>query len=317
MTTKIYNLDDCNLNERNGTYGGLAGDKEGISISDEYWIVKYPKSTKGMRGDLPSYTSSPLSEYIGSHIYNILDIDVHETILGARNDKLVVACKDFCRNEGSLREIRTLKNIYNKDLSKILEDSFSSTSSSNLVDIEEMLLHLKYNPILKEVSGAEERFWDMFIVDILINNNDRNNGNWGVLYSDGQYSLAPVFDNGAAFSNKLPDRKLEIFLSNPEKMRSSINGCATVYALDGKLIQAKDIAELEFLYKQPKFKEAVKRIVPKIRDKMGEIRGFIADIPAKYGDIHICSDVRKQFYIKSMEMKLNDFLLPALSKVND
>ena len=41
-----------------------------------------------MRGDVLSYMTAPLSEYIGSHIYEILGIDVHQTILGIRNGKL-------------------------------------------------------------------------------------------------------------------------------------------------------------------------------------------------------------------------------------
>ena len=61
---QIYNLDPYLTNERNGTYGGQAGEKEGITIDGTYWIVKYPKSTKGMRGDVLSYMTAPLSEYI-------------------------------------------------------------------------------------------------------------------------------------------------------------------------------------------------------------------------------------------------------------
>lgn len=45
-------------------------------------MVKYPKSTKLMNVDGMSYTTSPLSEYIGSQIYKILGYDVHETIQG-------------------------------------------------------------------------------------------------------------------------------------------------------------------------------------------------------------------------------------------
>lgn len=70
------------------------------------------------------------------------------------------------------------------------------------------MVHLKYNPILKEIPDIQTRFWEQFIVDMLINNNDRNNGNWGVLYENGEYRLAPVFDNGASFSNKTPDCKI-------------------------------------------------------------------------------------------------------------
>lgn len=68
----IFDLNAYSTNERNGMYGGQAGDKEGITIDGEYWIVKYPKSTRGMRGEIESYTTAPLSEYIGSHLKNTI-----------------------------------------------------------------------------------------------------------------------------------------------------------------------------------------------------------------------------------------------------
>ena len=164
--------------------------------------------------------TAPLSEYLGSHIYQILGIDTHETLLGVRNDKLVVACKDFCENEGSLREIRTLKNIYNKELSAKLEESFSSTSSSHSVDINELLTHFEYNPVLQAI----------------------------------------------------PD--------------------------------------IKGLY------DAIQRNVPVIQERMDDIKQFIWEIPLKHNDLLICSDNRKAFYIKSMEMRLDNYLSPALEMVN-
>lgn len=309
-STTIFELDSFQTNERNGTYGGKAGGKEAITINGEYWIVKYPQSTKLMRGVTDPYTTSPLSEYIGSNVYRILGLDVHETILGIRNNKLVVACKDFCKREGSLREIRTLKNIYNKDLAEQLEKSFSSTSSSHLVDIDELLTHLDYNPILKTIPNIKERFWEQFIVDILINNNDRNNGNWGVLYENGTYRLAPVFDNGASFSNKTPDFKLSIMLDDESRFCQSADTSRTIYSSSEKEIYAKDIVTLEYedLYR------ASKKIVPIIIDKTETIKGFIQDIPESYNGINVCSDIRKEFYIKSLEYKLNHYLIPTYNK---
>lgn len=306
--TVIYDLNKYEINERNGTYGGRAGEKEGITIDGDYWIVKYPKSTKGMEGNLASYMTAPLSEYIGSHIYQILGIDTHETILGIRNDKLVVACKDFCKTEGSLREIRTLKNVYNKELSEKLEESSSSTSSPHSVDINELLTHFEYNPVLKAVPDIKERFWDSFVVDILINNNDRNNGNWGVLYENGQYRLAPVFDNGASFSNKMSETKINELLNNNSKFKASVLNTTTIFSINDKLIHARDILELDF----EGLSDAVQRIVPVIRERMNDIKSFISEIPSKHNDIAVCFDVRKEFYIKSMEKRLENFLLPAL-----
>ena len=42
----------------------------------------------------------------------------------------------------------------------------------------------------------KEWFWDMFIVDALIGNWDRHNGNWGFLYEvdTDRMKIAPVYD---------------------------------------------------------------------------------------------------------------------------
>ena len=162
---KVLNLENAPLSDRNGSYGGAAGSKEGILIDREYWLVKYPKSTRSMRGTLLSYTTSALSEYIGSHIYSILGYSVHETKLGIRNGKLVVACKDFCEYPGELREIRTLKNIYNDKLESMLESEAGTVSDTHSVALKEILLQLEYNPILSKVLGLKDRFWDLVIID--------------------------------------------------------------------------------------------------------------------------------------------------------
>lgn len=114
MKIGIFDLNDCPYSSRNGSYGGVAGDKDGILFRDENWIVKYPKTNVGMSkaSKLAKISYGPLSEFLGSHIYKILGYDVHETILGIRKNFLVVACKDFCQGETRLHEIRTVKNVH-------------------------------------------------------------------------------------------------------------------------------------------------------------------------------------------------------------
>lgn len=114
---QIYDLNKYPLSDRNGAYGGNSGGKESILINGEYWIVKYPKSTKLLNNvSTLSYSQSPLSEYIGSHVYEILGYQVHKTILGCRNNKIVVACKDFVDSRHQFLEFRQLKNVYNERL---------------------------------------------------------------------------------------------------------------------------------------------------------------------------------------------------------
>lgn len=85
---ELSNFEQLVLSDRNGMYGGMAGSKEGVLKDGAYWIIKYPKNTREMAVEGMSYTTSPLSEYIGSHIYGLLGFDVHETELGIRNNIL-------------------------------------------------------------------------------------------------------------------------------------------------------------------------------------------------------------------------------------
>ena len=70
-----------NLKESGICYGGHAGNKLGVVIDGENWLLKFSKSTKDLLRKVDiSYTTPPLSEYIGSHIYKSLGIPVHETM---------------------------------------------------------------------------------------------------------------------------------------------------------------------------------------------------------------------------------------------
>lgn len=310
MDIKLYDFDDCKINERNGRYGGMAGSKEGITYNNGYWIVKYPKSTKDMRVDDIAYTTSPLSEYIGSHIYEILGYNVHKTLLGIRNNKIVVACKDFCNEPSSLIEIRTLKNIYNEELENTLETELNSTTSSHNINLKEILIHLEKNPILSNVSHINDRFWDCVIIDGFINNNDRNNGNWGLLYDDGEYTLAPIFDNGAAFSNKLSNMQIRKKLEDPKRMEASSLEIQTIYAINDKKIKFKDILNIT----NNDLEESKKRTIPNIINHFDKIKEFINSIPETYKELEVISPERKEFYIKGMELRLEKLLIPALNK---
>ena len=157
-------------------YSGHAGAKFPIIINGERWMIKFPENTSGFSTNtkhVPSYTPSPISEYIGSHIYAILKIPFHETILGFREGKIVVACKDF----DPMKAMVPYHDIRNS----ITEEAalLSSSSSSSGEPLSDVLNVLNTAPVLKNNPEIISRFWDMFVVDAFIRNNDRNNGNWG------------------------------------------------------------------------------------------------------------------------------------------
>ncbi len=308
---ELVDFNDCEISDRNGFYGGNAGVKEGIIYNGEYWIIKYPKNITGLRNVDMSYSTSPLSEYVGSQIYNILGYDVHETLLGERNDKIVVACKDFCYGDTRLAEMRTLKNIYNNELQKVLDETFSSTSSSHKIDLEEILAHLKYNPVLSKVENINERFWDMVIIDILIANNDRNNGNWGLLFKNNKYELAPIFDNGSSFNNRSSNEKLVNLMSNDKMFVGIVSNVSTTFSINGHELTSKKILNFENDY----LNKAIIKNVPLIKANFPKIKELILNIPESYNGKEVFSKERKTFYLRSMEIRLEKLLEPKLEQI--
>ena len=124
-----------------------------------------------------------------------MGFNVHETKLGIANNKLVVACKDFLKNNEIILDYNTIKNDYNEVIEKQLEKlSYSSSYYSS--DIDELFIVMKDN-FYFDILPLKEHFWDMFIVDAFINNNDRNENNWGVIINKDicKLSLAPIYDN--------------------------------------------------------------------------------------------------------------------------
>lgn len=310
---RIYDLRDCPLSDRNGTYGGNSGDKEGILINNEYWLVKYPKNASRLddKGEM-SYTTSPVSEYIGSHIYGILGYDVHRTVLGIRNGHIVVACKDLCDDEHRLIEFRQLKNTYNKTLNEKLDGSFTSTGSDHFVGLEEIMLHLKYNPSLQNVKNLKERFWDCVVVDGFINNNDRNNGNWGILRGKEGDSLAPVFDNGSSFSPNVSEEKIMKKISDNENLVFSACNGVTAYSINGKgNALFRDILKLDI----PDLKTALRKNIPLIQKNIGKIISLIKEIPPEIDGYKIISKERKSVYIDELKARLERLFVPVIKRI--
>ena len=284
-------------------YGGNAGRKLGINIDGQAWLLKFPKTTRNLSTAVNiSYTTSPLSEYIGSHVYELLGYDVHQTLLGIKAGKLVVACKDFTDEKHILREFREVKNYYNETLEDMLEISItSSDDDAHYTSLDALMVHLKFNPILQGVKGCSERFWECAIIDGIINNNDRNNGNWGLLQNmeDNSCTMAPIFDNGGSFNNKLGDTEFKNRLQSEKAMEASALNTVTSYALNNKMLTYKALLELNF----EELNRAILKVSAMLDEKLKEIKKFINAIPEREDGMEIISESQKEFYIQSMVLR--------------
>lgn len=310
----MIKIDNFDLLSTSGiSYGGHGGSKKGVIIDNNRWFLKYPKSTKSMDVMGLSYSTTPLSEYLGSHIYKSIGLDTHDTRLGIANGKVVVACKDFLDSNEIIIDYNMIKNEYDENIEMAIEHLSSSSNISSDHNLEEVLLIMEQNLYFKSFPELKDRFWDMFVIDAFISNNDRNEGNWGlVLNKDtNELRLSPVFDNGASFYNKSSDEKLSSIYNDEVKFRQSVyESSISIYNFNGKIINPlKYIESMNNI----ECNNAILRIVPKIN--IDEIKCIFDEIPEEFNGLPILSEMRKNYYFKSLIYKYDNVLVPIYNKL--
>lgn len=65
-------MDFTELPQSNFLYGGNAGLKRGVIWNDLHWLIKFQQEPSTFDKVDISFTTLPLSEYIGSHIFEII-----------------------------------------------------------------------------------------------------------------------------------------------------------------------------------------------------------------------------------------------------
>ena len=315
----MFLIDLTNSVDNNKLYGGNAGFKRGITIDDSNWIIKFPQETNGFKNVDISFTTSPLSEYIGSHIYQILGYKTQDTKLGFyHNEKysrtqIVVICKDFTNEYTKLVDYESIKNNYSDDLQEKIIAIKNTLNKGNSLDahsvpIEEVMLQFEENEIFKNNSYVKEHFWDMLVIDCIINNNDRNKNNWGLLYNikTDKYDIAPIYDNGASFVSKHSDEKLANIMSSEAKMNNSVLNGMCYYSFDGEAVNFKNFfKKLRESNVDKDLNDAIKRVIPNFKTHWNEIKNFINNIPSEENNLKIISNIQKEFFIKSMDIRVN------------
>lgn len=270
-------IDFTDMPTRKKAYAGANGGKIAIVYEGEQYMLKFPPHPK--KNKELSYANSCISEYLGSHIFEIIGIPVQETILGTYKvngkEKVVVACKDFTSHETVIQDFASLKNTlidsghsgYGTELSEILE----AIEEQSSVDPQEL----------------KRRFWDMFIVDALIGNWDRHNGNWGFLYNSrtDEISIAPVYDCGSCLYPQADESIMKKTLEDSAEMDFRV----FEIPLSGIRQDGEKIRYFDFIssLKNKECNAALKRIMPKI--DMNRINALIDETP-------FITELQKTFY---------------------
>lgn len=289
-------IDFTNLPTKNKTYTGANGSKICVIYDGEAYMLKFP--TVPSRNRNMSYTNGCASEYIGCHIFESVGIPVQKTLLGTytRNgkEKVVVACKDLTSTGIVLQDFASLKNtIIDSE-----HNGYGTELSDIICAIEEQTAVNPYE--------LKEWFWNMFIVDALIGNWDRHNGNWGFLYNtetDG-IEIAPVYDCGSCLFPQADDTIMQSTINNLDERNLRIYQIP----LSGIKMNGAKINYHDFIFslENTDCNNALKRIHPKI--DLDQINRIIDDTP-------YINELQKNFYktiVKERKEKILDTSLEKL-----
>ena len=267
--------------ELNGKYYGGTEKKEGITIDGDDYMIKYRKVTAfGKR-------NNHISEFIGSHVFEICGFEAHKTYLGYRDGEQVVACKDF--------------NVDGRQFvpfNDVGESTLDQDKETYQYDYEDIMQMLRDNSKLTNVKETISIFWEIYIMDALLGNFDRHGANWGFIKENNKYTLAPVFDNGSClFPNLTDEDEMVAMISSEEETDKRIYKFPTSQIrLNGKKSSYFEVINsLQF----DECNEALSNVIERL--DMAKIERLINDTP-------LISDVQRTFYKHMIKARYNKIL---------
>lgn len=272
-------IDFTNAIEEFNNYRG-SEKKKTLIYDNKKYLVKFPDPIREKNKNI-SYINNAFSEYIGSNVFRICGFESQNTILGKYNyngkEKIVCACEDFTDEEHILYEFENLALSTNPDkkIGTELSDIMEVIEASKMIDSVE----------------TKEKFWDMFVIDCLIGNTDRHNGNWGFLLNKNtrEATFSPIYDCGSCLNPMIEDEQIKQI--NETEMKNLVVNCYSCIRDNGKKINY--ITYIKQM-KNKSCNDAIKRIFKNIN--LEEIKSFI-------DNIECMSNIRKEFYKNLIEQR--------------
>jgi hypothetical protein len=273
-----------------------------MEYEGKLYMVKFPDPNRAPKHTALSYINNHYSEYIGCHIFQMLGIPSQNTFLGrgmppnSKREKTVVACEVFCQDKpGCLIEF-----------SKFFLHETDSEKRKKTT-LEDVMKVIDEDVTIKNKAQVKNFFWDMFVVDALLGNGDRHLDNWGMIQSeDGSLSPAPVYDCGSTLSPLYSDEQKITLLEDAAGFKNTEFNLCSAYRYQGRRVHYH-----EFFKNPPEdLRQAIQRIVPRIKTAAAQIDNFIDRTEG-------LSDVSKAYMKKSLMMRRELILLPALKRCNE
>lgn len=270
--------------------------KEGlISPDGRRYLVKYAEAHTRFNDLDTSYVNNVISEYLSSHILDIVGFEVHHTFLGTRGENLLVACENF-----------TSGHQYLIEFGQYMRKHYDSGDIGRVPDICQIRHVLRHDPVLCGYSDELwASYWERFIGDALVGNFDRHMGNWGYITDTKKQTIypSPIYNNGSTLFPALSEKAMreDILPSEKELVKRTLLFPKAALTVNGRKASYLDMLSSGY---EPSLTQAVIKTVPVILAKMPAIREFI-------GGQDFLSDTRKMFYKTILNTRAEAILRPA------
>lgn len=279
---------DFSKYDSSGKYYGGSERKLGIVIDGVDYMLKFQKKTAfGKR-------NNHISEFVGSHIFEICGFITHKTYLGFWNGEQVVACRDF--------------NVSGKQFvpfNDVGESTLDQDRERYQYDYEDIMQMLRANSKLTDVEETISSFWEVYILDALLGNFDRHGANWGFIKENNQYRMAPVFDNGSSlFPNLVDEDEMKSVMTSVEETDRRVYKFPTSQVkLNGKKSSYYEVIHsLEF----PECNEALVNVYKRI--DMKKVKKLVEETP-------LISEIQKLFYLHMLEARYEKIIKSSYDKL--
>ena len=265
--------------------------KKTLVYENKKYLVKFPDPIREKNKNI-SYINNAFSEYVGSNIFRLVGFKTQNTILGKYvyngKEKIVCGCEDFTDNNNVLYEFESLALSTNPDkkIGAELEDILEVVEESKMID----------------TIDTREKFWDMFVIDSIIGNTDRHNGNWGFILNNKtkEITFSPIYDCGSCLNPMLEDSEIEKF--NETELKNLAINCYSCIKENGKKINHMTYIKNR---KNEECNKAICRMFEEI--DIDEINRFIDEIP-------YMSSIRKEFYKNIIKLRY-DIIKEVYNKI--
>ena len=280
---------DFSKNKKTKTFYGGSEKKFGILINRYEYMIKFQKFN-----NFGEKMYNHISEFIGSHIFELFGFAVQETYLGTYNGEEVVACKNFI-----------IDNYQFVPFNDVGESTLDNDKEKYQYEYEDIMKMLVDNSKLTNTTDTIKVFWEMFIVDALVGNFDRHGSNWGFLKKDNRYYIAPIFDNGSCLFPSMNDEDMMLKIMNSEEETNQ-----RIYRFPNSQIKlnGKKSSYYEIINSLA-FKECNEALIKIYKlynqDKINKLIGSVPFI----------SDTHKEFYKYMLNQRFNKILKASYNKL--